>query len=753
MPNWSYHKINLVYLLVGIYFLIFLGIPISSDEITLADSIESFANRGNMLRNAEYGISPRLQADGTPALNGKYEPLQVMVGAGIYWLARHIPFIGNFHMVMLLNIFITTLQAWLILWGGKQLGFSHSTAWLTAFLFGVATLAFPYTRWLFREPLTGLLLTLVFFSAFRLRQNNYKLSYDWGLLFIGILGSLLAKQISLFILPGIFLVLLPKQLIHKRSLMLLLASLGLMLVTIGILSALNLQEGRYQWNEIQQDLVNNIELNWVLESVVAYQVSASRSIWLFSPILIWGLWGFVWYIRHNEWRIAFAPIVAILLLSASYGVSRRLIWWGGWGWGPRYLLPLMPLMTIWLLPVIEELKQPQHKVLRVLFGFTALISIGIQLIGIGVSYTNYYTEIENDPVWGYADTANWAHWANFNWEWEVSLIPYHWKHFDVSYLVQAWGETAYTAPLILIILGFIGLVIIAQGRKASILQFGAMIIVLSIGLYALQDDVRYTEYDENMLTLMHEVDANTTENDAIFFTEAYYIPASLNYTKHQQYILSLKESNFKTELRNPTDRSVHTTSVAWLLENFDSAWYITNKSGYATAETRLIEQYLVSQYYLVQTIEAENYRAIQFMQTDQLIQETVDVNLGNLFQLNSYAINTNHLAQGEVLTIDLEWQTLTQPTQNYNISVQLATAENWIITQLDTSTNNTFLATSDWVPGEAYHLRYGLYIPDTTIPADYNLQVVIYDWQTQRRLTTSNNANYAVLVPIQVNGR
>ena len=47
----------------------------------------------------------------------------------------------------------------------------------------------------------------------------------------------------------------------------------------------------YRYSLDQLDRLKRIDSNFVIESLLGYQIGLSRSIWLYSPVLLLGIWG------------------------------------------------------------------------------------------------------------------------------------------------------------------------------------------------------------------------------------------------------------------------------------------------------------------------------------------------------------------------------------------------------------------------------------------------------------------------------
>src|SRR5690606_26415462 len=88
------------------------------------------------------------------------EPMQIFLASGLYALARAIPDLGMVHTVYLFNVLVGALTAGVLLLYAVALGYRERTAVLTALVFGVATIVWPYSKSFFREPLAMFFLLL-----------------------------------------------------------------------------------------------------------------------------------------------------------------------------------------------------------------------------------------------------------------------------------------------------------------------------------------------------------------------------------------------------------------------------------------------------------------------------------------------------------------------------------------------------------------------------------------------------------------
>lgn len=90
----------------------------------------------------------------------------------------------------------------------------------------------------------------------------------------------------------------------------------------------------------------------VPEAIAGNLVSPARGLFVFSPVLLLGIVGLV--IRHRRGGLSsldvlFGAVVGVHVLVVSLFPH----WWGGWVYGPRFMVDVLPLLVWFLVPVAE----------------------------------------------------------------------------------------------------------------------------------------------------------------------------------------------------------------------------------------------------------------------------------------------------------------------------------------------------------------------------------------------------------------
>jgi hypothetical protein len=104
--------------------------------------------------------------------------------------------------------------------------------------------------------------------------------------------------------------------------------------------------------------------------------SLDKGLFIFCPILILGLFGWMRFAsRYRSEAILYGSLILVNLFLSGAWWS----WMGGWSWGPRLLVPLIPLC---LLPAVFWLDRRQSKVFFRVFVVLLFISIIGQIPGV-----------------------------------------------------------------------------------------------------------------------------------------------------------------------------------------------------------------------------------------------------------------------------------------------------------------------------------------------------------------------------------
>lgn len=789
---------------MGLYLSTYQGFPLSKDELFIFDSTESLVRRGDFYRTYEYGkyydFSRGLGPDGEPFPPPNQEPLASILIAPLFWLGQSIPDIGIIHTVWLFNLFVTSLTAMSLYFLVIKLDYKPTIAILIALCYGMGTIAWVYSRTLFREPLMAFFTLWCFYFALMIQRywrNQATESLGtphipYGLfagLILSFIGAFLTKVVSILLIPGLLIVLIPPNLILKRqrrTLVQLLIVIGIIVIVAGVVAAIdNNTRARYSpqfWlNELQ-----TIQWESVWESFLGYHLSFGRSLWLYNPILLLGFIGAFYQLKARQWRLIAATAVIVLITSASYGIAHRYSWWGGWGWGPRYMLPFLPLLSLWLAPLLEQMRRRWQ---WGLFFVVLTISASLQLLGMSVRLSNYYTDL---TYRNQIAVQEWQ-WMDFNWTWRWSPFRYHLERFDLKHLDFAWlsAEPTWLAPFLgvmLFVSGIIWIVYVIARNPSRMWQWGfnslvalALIVSIGLGLQSLRQDERYVSEWQDAFALIQTMNKTTMANEAVLLDREQYTLLAMNYFKPPVLFVTLPYAPGEvyspndpipsydyvdvTMLPPETQAWIETHSIDeyrlilqmgaetyytinWIADRYPSLWLFASSNRYQPEKIRPIERYLSLYYFPVYGSEIDvsyRARAIRYLTIDVPRRDPTH-QIQALFvrqkALDGLTLPTEQLLltgldlplgtvfeRGEIIPISLEWMPLTPLHEDYIVSVQLAMAEfvpNVPIVQHDDIPQASFGKMTTWQAGQPYRDNYGLVVPKDAPAGLYNMQIIVY---------------------------
>jgi hypothetical protein len=119
------------------------------------------------------------------------------------------------------------------------------------------------------------------------------------------------------------------------------------------------------------------------EGLAVQLISPNRGLFVFSPVLLFAVSGFVLAVRAPEDRglhVAFAATVIFHLVL----VSRHHTWWAGWSFGPRFMIDVLPFLAYFLafnLRAIYPVDSARKKMAAAAVGLLTVVSLAIHAQG------------------------------------------------------------------------------------------------------------------------------------------------------------------------------------------------------------------------------------------------------------------------------------------------------------------------------------------------------------------------------------
>jgi len=114
------------------------------------------------------------------------------------------------------------------------------------------------------------------------------------------------------------------------------------------------------------------------------------------------------------------------------------------------------------------------------------------------------------------------------------------------------------------------------------------------------------------------------------------------------------------------------------------------------------------------------------------------INFDNQILLNQARLESPNVAPGGSVTVNLEWQALRAPGDDYTVFVHLLGPDGLLHGQIDGWPVSGTRATSSWAPGERIVDLYVVEVPADAPPGAYQVEIGLYLLSTGQRLPVLN---------------
>lgn len=781
--------------LILTYFLFFSGTVVSGDERFIIDTIDSIATRGSLLLNQTVYERPLQTSD--------VEPAQPLVVAPLYWLAYQIPWVGNVHTIYLFSPIVTALTAVMLFYLALLLGYDDRVALIAAMGFGLTTFAWPYAKTLFREPFTMLLVVLVVYSIEQWRRlftEQDKRHWLWFTAMLGVLVvALSSKEAVWMLLPTFALLALPSGFAIKVSQrQLIVVAVTAIVVVAGLAffltnldNLLNTDTARYDLLEQAQKLPERIPESW--GGFSGFLFSPGRSVWVYAPIVILSL-ASPWLLPLTRWRESWLMLATLVLYALVYAALRGPVWYGGVGWGPRYMLPILPLLIVATLPGIKALFR-YNKWTQLALSLLLVIGFVIQFGGATVRLSDYYDYMQSQT--GFAAWQGPGLWT-FRWSQAIgSLLYIPLAQPDVVWMLPPNPDYMGIAMLLggLVIIG--SLLIWLQRTDSFDWRLIGIAPVLTVGvivygLARMYDDFRYNGHRQDLHEVRVLLEAEATEDNIIFLNSPSYVEFFMNYYKGESVWYSLPLSpgeqysceqpaeaatGLLSEKLHPTAHEMIASPVSGALKIQAPVYFLGDRAPFAPCATRPVEEYISRYLFPVSAADYEvDIRLVRFLPIfapnrsgtiDKLNYSTrVDARFGNSILLERYRLAyygtspeeigyLQHISPGDMLGVTLVWSAEAPIPADYTVGLFLIDENGQVVMQQDRTPVNGFAPTSSWdgfdrvgnsqrfveypkMSGRTYD-NYGFILPEDMPSGSYDLVLVLYQWPSLERLPIQDN--------------
>lgn len=374
-------------------------------RLRYGDETERYLQAQSLVEHQSWAIRP-VPAHSALGADGKTYYSQFELGYGLllvpFYAAGKIvsdlfsipsPLTSPMLFMSFANPILTALTGAVLFQFSRFIGVQVRTAVAVTIIFGLGTLALPYTRGLYREATQTLALLLAVSAIFVFQKTRHpRWLFSSGIAF----GFLAFTKISNLAMLPAFLVYLGFLLyIDKRDIpvsskflqaFLFLLPIIVLLVMQGIVNQFKFGNffdiGPYNY----KDPLPFFSLATIVSGVWGLLFSLEKGLFIYAPptvlfFLCWASW-----FRADRCSAIF--VLSLILINILYNGAYRL-WEGGTYWGTRYLVLIVPLMLLPIGLTIDSLRGRKQLVFASGLLFVFLVGLGIQILGALVGDRDY----------------------------------------------------------------------------------------------------------------------------------------------------------------------------------------------------------------------------------------------------------------------------------------------------------------------------------------------------------------------------
>ncbi|MBW7881258.1 MAG: hypothetical protein H3C34_01245 [Caldilineaceae bacterium] len=762
--------------LLACYMLTYTGRIDSSDGLSMFATTESFVRHGGFDSNQLLWMGNQqgnIGADGS--LYSRKGLGMVLLGIPLVWLAKQWPSVGLVQSAMLLNPLLTAWTGALLFRAGRRLGWRRHTAMATALLFGLFTMAWPYTQTYFSDPICSWGLFAAAYGLLSYGQSGRK----HYLLGAGLAWAIayLARAINLLTLP-----------IYLAGLFLVLETSPWQRTAGSWPTRLRLLFWRY-WRPVVVFMIPvaaagliSLWWNWIrfgsiwdtgyveteaftaewLFGLFGLTAGPARGLLWYNPILLLSIPGAIWFWRQQR-RILFLTLLLVGLYFAVY--AKWYMWHGGFSWGPRFMVPILPFLSLLTGPAWNSLVHVRGlgRVGWAAGIVLAVLSLAVQWLGLLVPYglVQDWLVAAAPPLFA-PETFTALRFSPL-------LLQFQFLSLEQIQLAwwrgTPWPDTIDWLPLSMALAGLlVGLLFLRQQMRSPRRDdreervrnwlYGAALAVLTIALLTYY---QVALSDPELSNVAKQVHMAEQPGDAILllwpeqsqaFADSYGgdLPV-YGFSDHEQ--LDVEEQAWLQRLENQYRR-------LWVVPSYlppeQSGWELPLRTGHFLLVDNRVSgpsnQRIAL--YALQPAQDMTEAGLGTVFGDPAAQEPISEAVGWI-RLNGYAITPAARPGGEIL-LTLLWESIQPVEKNYQVFVHLLDNKGDKIAQRDGQPVQWLRPTSTWQPGEEIVDRYGILLPGTLARGRYTIAVGLYDPVTGQRLPVSAGpSSYAIeLGPIDI---
>jgi len=347
-----------------------------------------------------YQVAKNLLSKGDILLdNNKY------CGYGLFLSVWLVPFylLGSFLAKIfsngiLINIFVGLANTFIISFLGvyfyyflRHFNLKKITRFYSACFFIFSSMLWNYNSVTFTEQITCLLAMIIFDYLFVYKQTGEIKNVLWAGLALGLsIHVKFSAYILLFVPFFLYLILIMRE---KKKIDLRVLILFFMPYLVSVL--LNLYLNYYKFCEWKMSYSVEPDFFWTADGVFGQLFSSGKGLLFYNLPLIIALFYFrkLWIEFKKEFICTVVMFVAFLFINSCVSY-----WHAGAGWGPRYIMPVLPFLFIPFAFFMESILGLGNRLLKIIVICFFVFCSVVQFNGFVFSFTKWATILDKEEI-------------------------------------------------------------------------------------------------------------------------------------------------------------------------------------------------------------------------------------------------------------------------------------------------------------------------------------------------------------------
>lgn len=319
----------------------------------------------------------------------KYAPLQSILMAPFYALGYYFGVLSDepfqnfrkFGELFLLYLFLPiVISSVCVLYFRilEKMGVDDNAKLVSTLLLFCATILLPYAGGLFSEPLSALLILISFYYFYTAPTTHYLSSNRKNFLFLGLL---ILNNFIFVLYFGLMIayVFWASQIKRKNTSEAWRVALeGSLILGASVMLFLFYNYYRYEefFNFGYQG--EGFTSHWLV-GMYGLIFSIGRGLVVYSPLTVFCILYFIFKNHEMEsWQkyVFCTTMISFFVFMSVYAKWES--WYGGWCWGPRFLLPFIPLIHL-MFPMLLKTLPSFNRVWRVAISLAVVWAVGMNL--------------------------------------------------------------------------------------------------------------------------------------------------------------------------------------------------------------------------------------------------------------------------------------------------------------------------------------------------------------------------------------